>query len=220
MSDLKLILFDCDGTLVDGQHMILSAMKVASLKMNIEYPGDEASRRIVGLSLTQALETVFPQLADEKIEEVKMHFIEHFQHLRTLPDQNEPLYDGIKEMLHLLNDKGYLLGVATGKSMRGLKHTIANNDLEDLFVTLNTADCGAGKPDPAMIKAAMRDTGVRPENLYMIGDTTFDMEMAQNAGVKSVGVSWGYHEVSELNAFGATYIIDHISELLEILEKD
>ena len=218
MSDLKLILFDCDGTLVDGQHMIVSAMKAASEKAGLEYPGDEKTRRIVGLSLYQAIETVFPALSPEKYEEIKSHFTEHFIHLRSLPEQNEPLYEGVREMLHLLNEKGYLLGVATGKSMRGLKHTIKNNQLEGLFVTLNTADCGAGKPDPAMIYAALKDTGVRAENLYMIGDTIFDIDMAKNAGVKSVGVSWGYHEVSELRASGADYIINHISELLEILE--
>lgn len=217
MSDLKLILFDCDGTLVDGQHMIIDSMKAASKKMHLPYPGDEVTRRIVGLSLFEAISLVFPEENADVHEELKAHFIKHFQYLRSLDDQHEPLYKGIKDILLRLNEKGYLLGVATGKSLRGLKHTIANNGLEDLFVTLNTADQGPGKPNPAMIEAAISDTGVKKENLYMIGDTTFDMEMARRAGVTAIGVSWGYHEVAELKEAGADYIIHQISELWSIL---
>ncbi|MDG1708779.1 MAG: HAD hydrolase-like protein, partial [Emcibacteraceae bacterium] len=170
MSDpLKLAIFDCDGTLVDGQHMIISAMKYASDQCRIPYPGDEPVRRIVGLSLLEAISRVYPTLTDGDHQLIRTEFIEHFQHLRTLEDHNEPLYEGIKEVILELSDMGVLLGVATGKSTRGLKNTLLNHGLTDHFVTLNTADDGPGKPHPSMINVALSDAGVERENAFMIG---------------------------------------------------
>ncbi|MDG1859008.1 MAG: HAD-IA family hydrolase [Emcibacteraceae bacterium] len=219
MSDpLKLAIFDCDGTLVDGQHMIISAMKYASDQCRIPYPGDEPVRRIVGLSLLEAISRVYPTLTDGDHQLIRTEFIEHFQHLRTLEDHNEPLYEGIKEVILELSDMGVLLGVATGKSTRGLKNTLLNHGLTDHFVTLNTADDGPGKPHPSMINVALSDAGVERENAFMIGDTTYDMVMAKNAGVRSVGVTWGYHPEDELVTSGADHIINHISEFIELVK--
>ena len=120
-NELKLAIFDCDGTLVDGQHMIISSMKNASEKCNIPYPGDEAVRRIVGLSLLEAIEKVYPHVTENDHSLLHKEFIEYFQYLRTLGDYHEPLYDGIEDAILTLNDMGVLLGVATGKSTRGLK---------------------------------------------------------------------------------------------------
>lgn len=221
MSDsLKLAIFDCDGTLVDGQHMIISAMKQASENCNIPYPGDEPVRRIVGLSLYEAIERVYPELTANDHGSLQKEFINHFQYLRTLDDHHEPLYDGIKDVIVELGEMGVLLGVATGKSTRGLKNTLLNHDLGDHFVTLNTADDGPGKPDPAMINVALADTGVSRENAFMIGDTTYDMLMAKHAGVHSIGVTWGYHEKHELISSGAKHIIDHISELVGLVKAE
>ena len=216
---LKLAIFDCDGTLVDGQHMIISSMKQASEKYGIAYPGDEQVRRIVGLSLLEAISRVFPDLTDNDHQLLKAEFIEHFQHLRTLNDYHEPLYDGVRDAINKLNDMGVLLGVATGKSTRGLKKTLLNHGLENHFITLNTADDGPGKPHPSMINVALSEAGVEKENAIMIGDTTYDMIMAKNAGVKSVGVTWGYHPEDELKSSGAQHIIHHISELINLVKK-
>lgn len=215
---LKLAIFDCDGTLVDGQHMIISSMKHASEKFDISYPGDEQVRRIVGLSLLEAISTVFPELTDHDHQLLKSEFIDHFQYLRTLDDYHEPLYEGIRETILKLNDMGILLGVATGKSTRGLKNTLLNHGLHDHFVTLNTADDGPGKPHPSMINVALSESGVSKDNAIMIGDTTYDMIMAENAGVKSVGVTWGYHPEDELKSSGANHIIHHISELINLVK--
>lgn len=217
--DLKLAIFDCDGTLVDGQHMIISSMKQASENCNIPYPGDEPVRRIVGLSLFEAIERVYPGLSKNDHDSLHNEFIDHFQYLRTLDDHHEPLYAGVKDVIVKLGEMGVLLGVATGKSARGLKNTLLNHDLGDHFVTLNTADDGPGKPDPSMINVALADTGVSRENAYMIGDTTYDMLMAKHAGVRSVGVTWGYHEKHELISSGAKHIIDHISELIDLVKN-
>lgn len=219
MSDpLKLAIFDCDGTLVDGQHMIITAMKHASDRCKIPYPGDEPVRRIVGLSLLEAISKVYPEHTDNDHQLLRTEFIDHFQYLRTQDDHEEPLFDGIKETIEALNDMGVLLGVATGKSTRGLRNTLMNHDLTDYFITLNTADDGPGKPHPSMINVALADAGVERENALMIGDTTFDMVMAKNAGVRSVGVTWGYHPEHELKSSGADHIIDHISELIGLVK--
>lgn len=218
-SDLKLAIFDCDGTLVDGQHMIISSMKMASERCNIPYPGDEPVRRIVGLPLYEAITRVYPDLKEIDHGRLQKEFIEHFQFLRTLDDQHEPLYDGVREVILELDKMGILLGIATGKSSRGLKKTLHNHGLEGHFVTLNTADDGPGKPDPSMINVALAETGVKKENAVMIGDTTYDMIMAKQAGVRSVGVTWGYHETHELISSGAHHIIGHISELVELLKE-
>ncbi len=220
MSDpLRLVIFDCDGTLVDGQHMIISSMKQASENCQIPYPGDEPVRRIVGLSLFEAITRVYPDITENDHNLLHKEFIDHFQYLRTLDDYHEPLYDGIKEAILKLVEMDVLLGIATGKSTRGLKNTLKNHALEDHFVTLSTADDGPGKPHPSMVNVALSDTGVERENALMIGDTTYDMVMAAKAGVKSVGVTWGYHEEDELVASGANHIIKHISELMDIIEK-
>ena len=217
-NDLTLVIFDCDGTLVDGQHMIIDAMKQASKNCKIPYAGDEAVRRIVGLSLLEAITRVYPDLTAHDHDLIQTEFISHFRYLRTLDDHHEPLYDGIKDAIITLINMDVLLGVATGKSTRGLINTLKNHNLEDHFVTLNTADDGPGKPDPSMINVALSDTGADKRNTYMIGDTTYDMQMAALAGVHSVGVTWGYHEKHELISSGANHIISHISELIELVK--
>jgi len=216
---VKLIVFDCDGTLVDGQHLILDAMQTASRVCGIAYPGDEAIRQIVGLSLFEAIEMSYPHEKELSHHALKDAFIARFQQLRQREEDEEPLFDGVRELLQQLSQAGHLLGIATGKSRRGLISTLKNHDLSDYFLTLNTADDGPGKPDPSMLMNAMRDVGAAPENTLMIGDTTFDIQMALAAKVRAVGVSWGYHDRSRLEQAGAHHIVDHISHIRHIVES-
>ncbi|WP_321390000.1 HAD-IA family hydrolase [Emcibacter sp.] len=213
---MKLIVFDCDGTLVDGQHMILDSMRHASRICAVDYPGDEPVRRIVGLSLLRAIEDVFPDLHVDHHMSIREAFIDRFQQLRA-EEHEEPLFDDVREVLESLNDEGYLLGVATGKSRRGLINTLKNHDLEKYFITLNTADDGPGKPHPSMLLNAMRDAGAEPEETVMVGDTTYDIQMAKAARVRAIGVSWGYHPENELSTAGADHIIDRILHLPTIV---
>mgnify|MGYP001283052562 CR=1 FL=1 len=214
---MKLVVFDCDGTLVDGQHMILESMRHACATCEVIYPGDEPVRRIVGLSLLQAIEGIFPDLDRDRHLAIREAFVTCFQHLRQEGRTQEPLYEGVVEILDHLLVEGYLLGIATGKSQRGLKKTLSNHGLEKYFLTLNTADDGPGKPHPSMLLNAMRETGMDPGNTVMVGDTTYDMEMARAARVRGIGVSWGYHEDRELVSAGASHVIHCMGELPDLL---
>ncbi len=216
---MKLIVFDCDGTLVDGQHLILDAMQSACRACDTSYPGDEAVRQIVGLSLMEAIEICHPQETTITHQALKNAFVDRFQELRLRKEDGEPLFDGVKDIITKLHGAGYLLGVATGKSKRGLKNTLENHDLTDYFITLNTADDGPGKPHPSMLLNAMRDAGVAAENTLMVGDTTYDIQMALAANVRAVGVSWGYHDSIKLNEAGAHYILDHISHIRKVIDE-
>ncbi|NOZ67287.1 MAG: HAD-IA family hydrolase [Alphaproteobacteria bacterium] len=216
---MKLIVFDCDGTLVDGQHLIIDAMQSACRVCDTAYPGDEAIRQIVGLSLMEAIGICHPGESEATHLALKDAFVARFQELRKLDDVPEPLFDGVKEVIESLSEAGYLLGIATGKSRRGLEITLKNHGLSDYFLTLNTADDGPGKPHPSMLLNAMQDVGAMAENTFMIGDTTYDIHMAQAAKVRAVGVTWGYHEPEKLMQAGADHMIDHISHLRKILDE-
>lgn len=215
---MKLIVFDCDGTLVDGQHLILDAMQAASRACDVFYPGDDAVRQIVGLSLLEAIEICYPAESAKAHLALKDAFVSRFQELRLREEDDEPLFDGILDTVEHLHQEGFLLGIATGKSRRGLINTLKNHNMSDYFLTLNTADDGPGKPHPAMLLNAMRDVGASPEQTYMIGDTTYDIIMARAAKVQAVGVSWGYHEPDKLHQAGAHHVLDHISHIRQILE--
>ncbi len=118
----------------------------------------------------------------------------------------QPLFDGIADLLGGLRQAGWLLGIATGMSDRGLTHCLAAHGLTDHFVTLQTADRHPSKPHPAMLEAALAEAGAEPAQAVMIGDTAFDMQMARDAGVGALGVDWGYHEPDELRAAGARFV--------------
>lgn len=216
---MKLIVFDCDGTLVDGQHLILDAMRTACGVCGTAYPGDEAIRQIVGLSLMEAIGICYPKENELTHQALKDAFVERFQELRMRDEDDEPIFDGVREVLEQLQSDGFLLGVATGKSKRGLAITLNNHGLGGYFLTLNTADDGPGKPHPSMLHNAMRDAGVSPENTLMVGDTTFDIQMALAANVRAVGVSWGYHDRDQLVQAGAHYMLDHISHMRKVLDE-
>ena len=215
---IRLAVFDCDGTLVDSQHSIVAAMHAASAAHRLEEPSAERVRRVVGLHLLEAIRVLWPTCAEDTLGRIQESYIAAFQNLRARGLVNDPLYPGAREAIERLDTSGWRLGVATGKSHRGLMATLDRHAMTDRFVTLQTADRAAGKPHPEMLRKAMAEAGAEAVATVMIGDTTFDMEMARAARTRAVGVAWGYHEADELKAAGAEIIVADFAELPAALD--
>lgn len=223
MTQPKLVIFDCDGTLVDSQHVIVAAMEMAFTGVGLARPQREAVLAIVGLSLPQAIAQVkaaheIPHdeaLLDRILEGYK----DAFNTLRRDPAHEELMFPGALEGVRTLARRDdILLGIATGKSRRGVDRFLRTQELEGHFATIQTADDAPSKPHPAMIEQAMAETGVGPDDTVMVGDTSFDMAMAVNAGVRALGVSWGYHPVDALERAGAHAIASDFTTLLDLID--
>jgi phosphoglycolate phosphatase len=214
---VRLAVFDCDGTLVDGQGAVVTAMERAFAAHALPCPERNHIRRMVGLSLPQAIGRLVPGVDARTAKGLVDSYKEAFRGAREAGELSEPLYDGIAALLRTLGPAGWSLGVATGKSDRGLAHCLDTHGLSSLFVTLQTADRHPSKPHPAMLEAAMAEAGAEAAETVMIGDTAFDMAMAATIGVRAIGVAWGYHETAELVAAGAEFVAADVSELEEYL---
>jgi len=209
----RLVVFDCDGTLVDSQHVIIACMLEAYAAHGLPAPDAAAVRRVIGLPLLECMARLSPEHPEDRHVLLSEAYKDAFFASRQRPDHHEPLFGGAAAALDRLAAQGYLLGVATGKARRGLNAVLDRHNLMHRFVTLQTGDSGPGKPHPAMLERAMAETGLGPEDVIMIGDTSYDMLMARNAGVHAIGVSWGYHPAEELRAAGAHAVIASFDEL-------
>lgn len=215
---VRLAVFDCDGTLIDSQVNILRAMQHSFERHDLPPPPDHATRRIVGLSLVEAMQALLPDADAALHDSLALDYKHAFQRLRADKRLDpEPLYPGIATILDDLRDAGWLLGVATGKSDRGLALALAHHGLHDHFITLQTADRHPSKPHPSMLHMAMADAGALPEQTVVIGDTVFDILMGGNAGVRAIGVDWGYHDSHELLDAGAVAVATDTSHLRGLL---
>lgn len=212
MTALRLAVFDVDGTLVDSQGHILAAMAAAFAAVGAALPAREAVLGIVGLSLPVAVATLAPGIAAEDRLRLVEAYKDHFADLRR--QGATPVFPGAAELLaQLAACDDLLLGVATGKSRRGLMHLLEETGWRGHFVTLQVADDHPSKPDPSMLRAALADTGVSPEAAVMIGDTDYDIAMGRAAGVGTIGVTWGYHPADRLGAAGPGRIVADFAAL-------
>jgi len=213
----RLALFDCDGTLVDSQHNICLCIEDAFARAGLSPPSRSATRRVVGLSLVPAMRALLPDGEPALHTALAEDYRQAFQHLRGRGLIEEPVYAGMIEVITALQADGWQLGVATGKSDRGLALCLAHHGIVDRFVTLQTADRHPSKPHPSMVIQAMAEAGASPATTVMIGDTSFDMAMGVAAGTRALGVDWGYHEAVELHAAGAFAVVSTPAQLLETL---
>jgi phosphoglycolate phosphatase len=209
----RLAVFDCDGTLIDGQAAICDAMDCAFAEAGLAPPARNEVRRAVGLSLPQAVRRLVPEADAEARRLIVDAYKRAFRAAREAGALEQPLFAGMAQLLDELRDAGWLLGVATGMSDRGLAHCLAGHGLADRFDTMQTADRHPSKPHPAMLEAALFEAAADPEDAVMIGDTAFDMLMARQAGVRAIGVEWGYHHPRELLAAGAEFVAGTPTEL-------
>lgn len=213
----RLAVFDCDGTLVDGQAEVCTAMEAAFAELGLAAPPRAAVRRIVGLSLPAAMLRLAPESDADTRGELDSAYRRHFRAAREAGRLVEPLFEGVRDLLDSLRDSGWLLGVATGKSARGLAHCLEVHGLLGHFVTLQTADGHPSKPDPAMLEAALFEAAADRAGAVMIGDTVYDVHMARSAGVRALGVAWGYHAPRELVEAGAEAVAEDCVQLARLL---
>ena len=215
MSDLRLVVFDVDGTLVDSQAHILAAMARAFESACLAPPDRAATLSIVGLSLPVAMARLAPDVP-HLLPELVDAYRSAFAKLRSEGDPAalSPLYPGARDGLERLAAEPWtLLGLATGKSRRGLEHLLDQHDLRPFFQTVQVADDHPSKPHPSMLEACLSETGVAAHRAVMIGDTSYDMEMARAAGLQAIGVAWGYHTAENLRQSGARLVLDRFEAL-------
>ncbi len=207
-----LVLFDLDGTLVDGQHSVTATFEAIFPAFGYEQPTKAAVRAIIGRSLPQAIGDLLG--SDAPADQMAEAYKAHFHVMRARPGYSEPVYDGVDEVLHrLARREDVILGTATGKALRGIHWMIEKNNWHDVFTVLQASDTAASKPSPEMVLNACGEAGVPPARTIVFGDSVYDMQMAASAGATAVGVSWGYGAPEHLLAHGASRIIDSFHEV-------
>lgn len=207
-----LAVFDIDGTLVDSRASIFRAATDAARALGLPEPAYDRVRKIVGLSLREALHTLEPELTAAELADFVAAFQASFLRMYEAGHE-EPLYPGAEDLLRRLHRDGWRLALATGQSRKGLARNLARAGWADLFLSAHCAEDGPGKPDPAMLLAAMKACGATADRTVMIGDTGHDMRMAAAAGAWPQGVAWGFHTVEEMQADGARHVAADFVEL-------
>lgn len=221
MSGMRLAVFDMDGTLMDSQDFIVRAMEGAFATFSLPSPPRADILSIVGLSLYEAVARLIPDHPEDLIAQVAEAYKACFiaQRAETGGEASAPLYPGAKAVLEALAARqNVTLGVATGKARRGLDHACAAHDLGRFFSTQQTADNHPSKPHPSMVLSCLAETGADPTRAVMIGDTTYDIEMGRAAGIRTLGVTWGYHPAADLKAAGADLLVDGFAEVPAALD--
>ena len=208
----ELIVFDWDGTIIDSQAHIIGSMQRAIADEGLEIPSPERIRHIIGLSLSRAIQNLFPDLSDSAVESVAKRYREHFF---ADNEQTSELFDGAAEMIRDLHAGGYYLAIATGKGRRGLDIALEKTGLEPFFHITRCADETRSKPDPLMLDEILTDLDLTSSNAVMVGDTSYDMDMARNIKMDSVAVTYGMHDRELLANSSPTYFIDTIQQLTQ-----
>ena len=213
----RLAIFDCDGTLVDSGATILAAVRETFAEHGLAPPPPRDCRRVIGLSLVEAMAALLPGGSRSDHAALTETYKAKFSRARVEGRIEEPLFDGIAELLDALEADGWLLAVATGRSIRGLNHCLECHGMAARFISLQTADQHPSKPHPSMALQAMADAGAAPASTVVIGDTSYDMGMALAADAIGIGAGWGYHDAHELLAAGATAVADEPLGVLPLI---
>ena len=217
---MKLVVFDCDGTIVDSQAGIVLSMEHAFKSLRMVPPTREQTLAVVGLSLLEACSALAPEAEHGTCVELAEGYKAAFRELDRNPSDADILFPMAKETIaHLAARENHLLAIATGKSRRGVERMCEREGWQSYFVTIQTSDDHPSKPNPSMLLKAMLEAGVDPTDTVMVGDTTYDVDMARAAGVPAIGVAWGYHSVAELTNAGAHTIVESFADLPATLDS-
>ena len=213
----QLIVFDWDGTLMDSEARIVACLRAAIEETGLPHLPDEALRNIIGLGLREALVTLYPEGSDQQHDDLVKHYRHHFLESNETPS---PLFEGADNLIRDLHAQGHFLAVATGKGRQGLDKVLQETALGEYFHYTRCADETHSKPHPQMLLEIMDWLGMEASATLMIGDTEFDLQMAQNAGVKALGVSYGVHEKARLLACEPLACLDSLAEAGEWLNTN
>lgn len=217
---MKLVLFDCDGTLVDSAGLIHRCMAQTFIDVGINVPEMNETREIIGLTLNLAISQLSGIPMGPDVERLTQGYKNQFTAIRREAGFDEPLYDGIAELIaELTTQDEVLLGMVTGKSGRGVRSVLERHNFERFFHVSRCADDCPSKPHPAMVLECCHETGCDVSQTLVIGDTTYDMQMACSAGATAIGVAWGYHNVERLTNAGANSVLHHPLELLQHISR-
>lgn len=214
--DYKLLIFDWDGTLCDSIGRIVESMHAASTRSGYALCDDLAVKGIIGLGLPEAIRTLYPEIGDDELIAFRQHYADYYMALDAQPS---PLFEGVAQAMEAFRADGYHLAVATGKARRGLDRVLKAHGWEDYFDATRAADETASKPHPLMLEQILAQCGVSPRQALMVGDASFDLMMARNAGMDSVAVSYGAQSAQALQAYEPRLTIDRFSELQAWLSR-
>lgn len=217
---MKLVIFDCDGTLVDSQEAICAAMDLAFTGLGLQPPQRIEVLGVIGLSLPEAVAVLAPRQSDVVRAELAERYKRAFPQNAPSTIPRDPLFPGARATVEALARRGdVVLGIATGKSRRGVLRLFDQEGWHGHFRTVQTADDHPSKPHPSMIETAMREADIGPQSTVIVGDTTYDIEMGRNAGVTTIGVGWGYHDIAMLEAAGAHAIVAAFDEVEAVVAR-
>ena len=215
----RLAIFDCDGTLVDNEGTILAAVEETFAIHGLTVPPPKVRRGVIGLGLFEAMARLAPDQDEDVQRQLTETYKSCFFRARQEGRVEEPLFDGVLDLIDDLERDGWVLAVATGKSDRGLKHCLDGHGIHARFVSLQTADRHPSKPHPSMVEQALADAGASPRTCFVVGDTAYDMSMARAAGAGALGAGWGYHDDAELLAGGAQLIAEAPHAVMDLLPQ-
>ena len=210
-SPVKLVIFDWDGTLFDSVGQIVASLQFAAQQFQQPLTDDDA-KSIIGLGLPEVAQRLFPSVPELHVD-ILQAYSEHY----VANSVEDAWFEGISDMLYALKEEGIKLAVATGKSRKGLDRVLKQTNSEELFVTTRAASETRSKPHPLMLEEILAETGVQAEHAIMVGDTSYDLEMAMNIAMPSVGVTYGVHTVETLLQFKPLSVVDDVSSLHEFL---
>lgn len=211
----QLLIFDWDGTLMDSALKITRCIQAAGMQLGLEVPDHDTAKLVIGLGLEEAMQTLFKGASAATIHQL----IDGYKHFFVHQDETaQPLFAGVEDGLKRLSDTGVLIAIATGKSRVGLDRVLEQNELRQHFVYTRCADEARTKPHPQMLHDILEYTAISPDRAIMIGDTSFDMQMAANANIRGLAVSYGAHPLERLENTHASAIVHSFDDVLTWLE--